>query len=254
MGLRVCHGRSQQRHALRRSAGRRVAPRAPRFRPPHSHRDRRCDADKSARGQPRHAATSPTARSISAHFHWRKSVPHPVTEYKTPWCAVVVFGVCCAHDAGVLHDDTTGRLPHHAAVRHGGPGVRERVKLAASLWRLGVQPASASGIARLAASGTCANGTQGWLAQRRRVRTSGPPPLVRIRHQRLVTQRVLLWDRIGESSRLSRYGVAAVRTPAATTCPSALSSVPPAAAMCLASSFRIELTACRRIRLDRPWR
>ena len=81
MGLRVCHGRSQQRHALRRSAGRRVAPRAPRFRPPHSHRDRRCDADKSARGQPRHAATSPTARSISAHFHWRKSVPHPVTEY-----------------------------------------------------------------------------------------------------------------------------------------------------------------------------
>ena len=83
MGLRVCHGRSQQRHALRRSAGRRVAPRAPRFRPPHSHRDRRCDADKSARGQPRHAATSPTARSISAHFHWRKSVPHPVTEYST---------------------------------------------------------------------------------------------------------------------------------------------------------------------------
>ena len=58
MGLRVCHGRSQQRHALHRSAGRRVAPRAPRFRPPHSHRDRRCDADKSARGQPRHAATS----------------------------------------------------------------------------------------------------------------------------------------------------------------------------------------------------
>ncbi len=51
--------------------GRRVAPRAPRFRPPHSHRDRRCDADKSARGQPRHAATSPTARFISAHFHWR---------------------------------------------------------------------------------------------------------------------------------------------------------------------------------------
>ena len=81
MGLRVCHGRSQQRHALHRSAGRRVAPRAPRFRPPHSHRDRRCDADKSARGQPRHAATSPTARFISAHFHWRKSVPHPVTEY-----------------------------------------------------------------------------------------------------------------------------------------------------------------------------
>ena len=81
MGLRVCHGRSQQRHALRRSAGRRVAPRAPRSRPPHSHRDRRRDADKSARGQPRHAATSPTARSISAHFHWRKSVPHPVTEY-----------------------------------------------------------------------------------------------------------------------------------------------------------------------------
>ena len=81
MGLRVCHGRSQQRHALHRSAGRRVAPRAPRFRPPHSHRDRRRDADKSARGQPRHAATSPTARSISAHFHWRKSVPHPVTEY-----------------------------------------------------------------------------------------------------------------------------------------------------------------------------
>ncbi len=69
-------------HALRRSAGRRVAPRAPRFRPPHSHRDRRCDADKSARGQPRHAATSPTARFISAHFHWRKSVPHPVTEYR----------------------------------------------------------------------------------------------------------------------------------------------------------------------------
>ena len=83
MGLRVCHGRSQQRHALHRSAGRRVAPRAPRFRPPHSHRDRRCDADKSARGQPRHAATSPTARFISAHFHWRKSVPHPVTEYRT---------------------------------------------------------------------------------------------------------------------------------------------------------------------------
>ena len=81
MGLRVCHGRSQQRHALRRSAGRRVAPRAPCSRPPHSHRDRRRDADKSARGQPRHAATSPTARSISAHFHWRKSVPHPVTEY-----------------------------------------------------------------------------------------------------------------------------------------------------------------------------
>ena len=84
MGLRVCHGRSQQRHALHRSAGRRVAPRAPRFRPPHSHRDRRCDADKSARGQPRHAATSPTARFISAHFHWRKSVPHPVTEYVSP--------------------------------------------------------------------------------------------------------------------------------------------------------------------------
>ena len=62
---------------------RRVAPRAPRFRPPHSHRDRRCDADKSARGQPRHAATSPTARFISAHFHWRKSVPHPVTEYQS---------------------------------------------------------------------------------------------------------------------------------------------------------------------------
>ena len=81
MGLRVCHGRSQQRHALRRCAGRRVAPRAPRSRPPHSHRDRRRDADKSARGQPRHAATSPAARSISAHFHWRKSVPHPVTEY-----------------------------------------------------------------------------------------------------------------------------------------------------------------------------
>ena len=34
MGLRVCHGRSQQRHALRRCAGRRVAPRAPRSRPP----------------------------------------------------------------------------------------------------------------------------------------------------------------------------------------------------------------------------
>ena len=81
MGLRVCHGRSQQRHALRRCAGRRVAPRAPRSRPPHSHRDRRRDADKSAREQPRHAATSPAARSISAHFHWRKSVPHPVTEY-----------------------------------------------------------------------------------------------------------------------------------------------------------------------------
>ena len=81
MGLRVCHGRSQQRHALRRCAGRRVAPRAPRSRPPHSHRDRRRDADKSARGQPRHAATSPAARSISAHFHGRKSVPHPVTEY-----------------------------------------------------------------------------------------------------------------------------------------------------------------------------
>ena len=40
-------------------------------------------ADKSARGQPRHAATSPTARFISAHFHWRKSVPHPVTEYQS---------------------------------------------------------------------------------------------------------------------------------------------------------------------------
>ena len=80
MGLRVCHGRSQQRHALRRCAGRRVAPRAPRSRPPHSHRDRRRDADKSARGQPRHAATSPAARSISAHLHWRKSVPHPVDE------------------------------------------------------------------------------------------------------------------------------------------------------------------------------
>ena len=25
-----------------------------------------------------------TARSISAHFHWRKSVPHPVTEYGAP--------------------------------------------------------------------------------------------------------------------------------------------------------------------------
>ena len=24
----------------------------------------------------------PTARFISAHFHWRKSVPHPVTEYQ----------------------------------------------------------------------------------------------------------------------------------------------------------------------------
>ena len=86
MGLRVCPGRSQQRHALRRCAGRRVAPRAPRSRPPHSHRDRRRDADKSAREQPRHAATSPAARSISAHFHWRKSVPHPVTEYVEVVC------------------------------------------------------------------------------------------------------------------------------------------------------------------------
>ena len=93
MGLRVCHGRSQQRHALHRSAGRRVAPRSPRFRPPHSHRDRRCDADKSARGQPRHAATSPTARFISAHFHWRKSVPHPVTEYKNSLKKRFVFFV-----------------------------------------------------------------------------------------------------------------------------------------------------------------
>ena len=83
MGLRVCHGRSQPRQALRKSAGRRVTRRAPCSRPPHSHRDRRRDADKSARGQPRHAATSPTARSISAHFHWRKSVPHPVTEYES---------------------------------------------------------------------------------------------------------------------------------------------------------------------------
>ena len=53
-----------------------------RSRPPRSHKDRRRDADKSARGQPRHAATSPAARSISAHLHWRKSVPHPVTEYE----------------------------------------------------------------------------------------------------------------------------------------------------------------------------
>ena len=47
MGLRVCHGRSQPRHALRRSAGRRVAPRS---RPPHSHRDRRRDAVANLRG------------------------------------------------------------------------------------------------------------------------------------------------------------------------------------------------------------
>ena len=126
MGLRVCHGRSQQRHALHRSAGRRVAPRAPRFRPPHSHRDRRCDADKSARGQPRHAATSPTARFISAHFHWRKSVPHPVTEYghqqqATGHCTA---GVRLSHSRGahldalpLLRRCRTSAAPPHTCLR-----------------------------------------------------------------------------------------------------------------------------------------
>ena len=83
MGLRVCHGRSQPRQALRRSAGRRVAPRAPRSRPPHSHRGPtlRCrqicaGTTSSCSNFPRRVGSFPPIST------WRKSVPHPVTEYR----------------------------------------------------------------------------------------------------------------------------------------------------------------------------
>ena len=99
------------------------APRAPRSRPPHSHRDRRRDADKSARGQPRHAATSPAARSISAHFHWRKSVPHPVTEYTAGNSAAVPQPTGAAWHAWALPACTRPRILFWGALQATTPDL-----------------------------------------------------------------------------------------------------------------------------------